>query len=212
MKKILVLTGGLLLAAAAARAGTGQVNMGVSIADGKPRSFYLSVGDYYRVPEAQVRTVKGRYRLHDEELPVVFFLAARARVEPSAILSLRAGGMSWLGISVHFRLTPDIFFVPVTMERIGPPYGHAYGYFKKYRPTREWKKIVLTDAEVVDLVNLRFISESHGISPEAVIGMRAQGKAFVSINDEIGRGRAKGNGQPGKAVAKDKGKHKGGQK
>jgi hypothetical protein len=159
-----------------------------------------------------VVAVRDRCRLHDEELPVLFFLAARAHVEPSVVLNLRTRGMSWLDISFHFRLTPDIFYVPVTMERIGPPYGHAYGYFRKYRATREWRRIVLTDAEVVDLVNLRFISESHGFSPEAVMGMRAQGKAFVSINDEVGKGKAKDKGQPGKDVSKDKGKHKGGKK
>jgi hypothetical protein len=207
MRKILFSFAALLCMAALALAAPGQASLGVSVTDGRLRAFYFSIGSYYHVPGADVLRIRDRYRLRDEELPVVFFLAARAHVAPSVIMGLRVRGLHWLDIVFRYNLTPDIFYVPVSVGRIGPPYGNAYGYFRKYRARREWRRIALSDREVIDLVNLRFISESRRIPPETVMEMRGRGEGFVVINDEIGKGKGQsGNGhegQPGKD--KDKG-------
>jgi hypothetical protein len=195
---------GLLLSQTPAMAQTRNVDLGISVSDGRMQSFYLAIGDYYRVQPRQVVEIRERYRCSDDELPVVFFLAARARVESAAILSLRLKKMSWLDIAFHFRLTPDIFFVSLAPGRIGPPYGKAYGYYRKYGPAGDWKKIVLTDREVVDLVNLRFMSEHHRMTPEAVMAMRGRESKFFVINDEIRK--AKDKGKPGKQDQQQKGK------
>jgi hypothetical protein len=185
-----------------------KVDLGISISDGKLRSFYLAVSDYYGVSGKAVVATKERYRLRDEELPVVYFLSARARVAPSAIIGLRIKGLSWLDVTFHCGLTPEIFYVPVTVQKIGPPYGKAYGHFKKYRSKKEWKKIVLSDYEVTDLVNLRFISEHYKVKPEAVIKMRSQGKNFLTINEENRKGKAKAKGKSGKPKKVKTGKKK----
>lgn len=213
MKQITAAVAALFLAAGLA-AASGQVSAGVSISDGKVRSFYLSVGDYYGVPEPQVVAVRDRFRLSDEELPVAFFLARRARVEASVIMGLRLKGLSWLDITFHYGLKPDIFFVPVAATRIGPPYGRAYGYYRKYGPRGEWRKISLRDREVVDLVNLRFMSEYHHMSPEAVMERRGRGEAFLSINEAARKDKDKGrHGKPedkgGKGGQPEKGKGQG---
>lgn len=192
MKGIVACFIGLIFIQGAAVAQTRDVDFGISISDGRLRDFYLAIGDHYGVPPQQVVEVRERYRCPDEDLPVVYFLAARAHVEPAAIISLRVNRMPWLDIAFHYHLTPDIFFIPVTMEHIGPPYGKAYGYYRKYGPSRNWKKIVLTDREVVDLVNLRFMSEQYRMSPETVMAMRGRESKFVVINEEIRKGKEKG--------------------
>lgn len=175
-----------------------QVDLGISIADGKLRSFYLAISDYYRIPRGEVVATKERYRLPHEELSATYFLAARAHVTPSVIIDLRIKGMSWLDITFHYGLTPEIYFVPVKLKNVGPPYGKAYGYYNKYRPKKEWKKIALNDQEVVELVNLRFMTEYYRLTPEDVIQMRGRGKDFISINEESGRAKAKQKGERGK--------------
>jgi len=185
-----------------------KVDLGISVTDGKLRSFYLAISDYYRVPGGKVVATKERYRLRDEELPVIYFLAARANLDPSVIIDLRIRGMSWLDVTFHYGLTPEIYYIPVTVEKVGPSYGKAYGYYKKYRPTKEWKKIVLSDHEVIDLVNLRFISEHYRLTPEVVMEMRSQGKNFVSINEEGGKAKAKQKGEHGKDKKDQAGKGK----
>ena len=208
MKKIVVVLtlmaalGGLAVAA-------DQVDLGISISDGRLTSFYLAVGDHYRVPPRQVVELRTRYGLLDEELPLVFFLAARAHVGPQAVIDLRLKKTSWLDIGLHFGLSPEIFFVPVAMERIGPPYGNAYGYYRKHGRAGDWRKVMLSDREVIDLVNLRFLSEYHGLAPEAIIGMRGRERNFINIHDEIGKGKNKGpQGKEPKSPPQAKGKKK----
>src|SRR5512143_4122724 len=104
-----------------------QWNLGVSIGNEGLNNFSLSVGEYYRVPQREVVVVRER-GFHDEELPVVFFLAARAHVAPHVIMDLRSRGSSWMDISLHFGLGPEIYYVPVKATKIGPPYGKAYGH------------------------------------------------------------------------------------
>lgn len=210
MKRIHALIIALLFFLPAAPTAAQNVSAGVSIADGALNSFYLAVGDYYRVPEPRVVHVKKHYRMRDDELPVVFFLASRAHVEPEAIMDLRfRQGMSWLNITFHYGLTPEIYYVPV--ERVGPPYGKAYGHYKKHK--HDYRKVVLVDEDVVNLVNLRFISDYHGVAPEAVMDMRGRGSQFVSINDDC-RKRKEGyrgddNGGKGQEKQTSGGKGKG---
>jgi hypothetical protein len=185
----------VLLGALPARAG--QADLGISIGDGRLRSFYIAVGDHYRVAPRVVVDYRTRYRLGDEDLPVLFFLAARAQVGPQAVIDLRLKKLSWLQIALHFGLSPEIFFVPVGLERIGPPYGNAYGYYRKHGRGGDWRQFSLQDREVVDLVNLRFLSEYHGVAPDEIIALRGQGRSFVAIHEEAGRGKAK-DAQAGK--------------
>ena len=161
---------------------TAQVEMGVSITEEGLKSFYLAVGDYYKVPEREVVLIRKR-RMPDDEIPVVFFIARSAGVSPATIIELRLGGKSWMDITFHFGLTAGIYYVEV-QEVKGPPYGKAYGYFKK-TPRKQWKKIVLADDDVVNLVNLKFVSEHFGYSAGEVIKMRAKGKSFVGIHDKM---------------------------
>ncbi|MDI6801273.1 MAG: hypothetical protein QMD01_04360 [Thermodesulfovibrionales bacterium] len=159
-----------------------NVNIGVSIGDESLKGFYFALEDYYRVPYREVIVIKERGIPH-EEIPVVLSIAGRVRVAPSLIIDMRLRGRTWMDIVLHFGLSPEIFYVPVRVIP-GPPYGKAYGYYKKW-PKHEWKKIVLADDDIVNMVNLKFVSEHYGYSPDEVIKMRGKGKNFVEINDEI---------------------------
>ena len=85
----------------------------------------------------------------------------------------------------------------------GPPYGRALGHYKK-KHRKEWKTIVLTDADVVNLVELRFLSEHYRVAPEHVIAMRADQRDFVAIHADLHR-----HGSRGKVAANDERGHGG---
>jgi len=92
-------------------------------------------------------------------------------------------------ITLHFGLSPEIYYVPV--ERIpGPPYGHAYGYYKKV-PRAKWSTIRLPDADIVNLVNLRFMRGYYDADVDTVVRMRHEGKDFADIGHVVGKGHAK---------------------
>ena len=159
-----------------------RMGVGGSFVNGELNSFYFALSEYYRVPERDVIFIHERH-IPDYDIPVVLFISQRARVTPLVIIDLRLAGSSWMDISLRFGLGPDIYYVPV-QKVYGPPYGHAYGYYQN-RNRNEWHNIRLEDDDVVNLVNLRFISERYGHPPEEVIRMRSSGRNFVTINDEV---------------------------
>lgn len=163
-----------------------RMELGASIVNGDLRGFYLSLGEYYRVPEREIMVIRDR-RIPDYDIPVVLYIAQRAHVAPGVVVDLRLAGNSWMDITLRFGLGPDIYYVPV--RRVyGPPYGNAYGYYKN-KKRKDWHSIRLADDDVVNLVNLRFISERYGHPPEEVMRMRSAGRSFAAINDELRRGR-----------------------
>jgi len=185
-----------------------SVNLGVSIGEDGLKGFHLSIGEYYRVPQREVIIIRER-GIPDDEIPVVLLVAQRARVAPATIIDLRRRGKTWTDIVLYFDLSPEIFYVEVEeVEVKGPPYGKAYGHYKN-KPKREWKRIVLKDDEVINLVNLKFISEHHGYRPKEVIEMRSRGKAFVAINDEVKKGKKKKWDESGERRERHPGKGKG---
>jgi hypothetical protein len=159
------------------------VSLGVTAGNQGLQSFYLAIGDYNRVPEKEVVVVR-QQGIPDEDLPVVFFLAKHANVQYAEILKLRKKRWSWMKIVRKYRLDPAIFYVPVKTEVKGKAYGKPYKYYRS-KPQKKWKNINLNDREIVNCVNLRFVSEHYGYDPDEVIRMRESGKNFVTINNEV---------------------------
>lgn len=187
-------------------AGTAQasIDAALSIEDGRISSFYLAVGDHYRVPEKEIIFVKKR-EVSDDDLAVVFFLASRANVAPRVIVELRLGGKTWMEITSHFSLTAEIYYVAIE-KASGPPYGKAHGYFRN-RHRKDWRNIRLSDTDIVNFVNLRFISDHFGYTPDEVVKMREQGQSFIAIHDKIKK--AKNSKKPKDAKKSDQPKSKG---
>lgn len=185
-----------------------EVSLAVQANSGGVQSFYLGVSNYYHVPEREVIVVRER-RIPDEEIPVVFFLASRARVAPGIIIEQRMSGMGWMDISLKLGLSPEVFYVPVAYDP-GPPYGRAYGYYR-HHPRSEWGRIRLVDADVVNMVNLRFMTEHYGYTPREVFTLRSQGRHFHEISAARGKDHAlKGDGRKEKkAEMKSGSKRKG---
>jgi hypothetical protein len=156
----------------------------LSVKDEGRKSFYLAVGDHYRAPEAKIAYMKKK-GIKDDEMPVVLHVAAKARVEPEKLVEMRLKGQSWADISLKFGLGAEIFHVPLEKDP-GPPYGKAYGYFKKH-PKSEWNKIKLSDDEIKSMVNLQFIAKRHSTSVDEVVKIGAGGSDFVAVFGNVKR-------------------------
>jgi len=204
-KMILAACCALLLGGVIAAQAEAGISVGAAIDSDGVKSFHVAVGDHFRVQEKEVLVVRKR-NIPDDELPVVFFLAARAKVAPGVIVDLRLGGKSWMDITAHYGLGPDIYYVPLKRDP-GPPYGKAWGHIKKHKANKK-HQFRLADADIVNFVNLKFIAEHHGCSPDEVVKMRANKQSFVSINKDV---KAQKNKQKDakKKSGKGKGKKKG---
>ena len=150
--------------------------------DKEARGYTSAVGEYFRIPPKDLAFIKDRH-IPDEEIPVVCFISQRARVEPAAIVDLRMQGQSWMDISMHYGLGPEPYYVPAK-EIHGSPYERTYGHYTG-KPRKDWKKIYLSDDDIVNLVNLRFITEHYGCEPPDVMRMRGEGKSFMAITDQV---------------------------
>lgn len=181
-----------------------RVDFNMTISDSRVKSFYLAIEEHFNIPGPQLHQIREHYRFRfgDEELPVVFFIAARARVEPMAIINLRLHGKLWSEIALSFGLRPEVIFIPVNIKRIGAPFGRAYGRYRKFGPGADWRRLGLKDREFIDLVNLRFMVDYHGFPPERVMVMRGSLGNYIFINDEIVRERLKSRGKEEKNLEK----------
>lgn len=160
----------------------GGVDIGLSVEDGTISHFHLAIGSYYHVPEKEMKIVIEK-KIPDEEMPVVFFIAHRADISPRKVIELRLGGKNWMQISLQYGINADAYYVPA--DRVsGPPYGKAYGHYKNKKKSN-WNHISLSDTDIINFVNLRFLSEHYGYSADEIIELRTSGKSFVIINDEV---------------------------
>lgn len=178
-----------------------QVDVGISVGEEGLRGFYLGVGEYFRVPEREVIVIRERH-IRVEEIPVVFLIAQRARVAPATVIELRRRGRSWLDITIHYGLSPEIYYVylPAT-AKVGPPYGKAYGHYEN-KPRKEWRTVVLDDDDVINLVNLKFVSQHYAYPAAEIVKLRSKGNDFVVIHHEV----KKAKGRKGDQFAEHKGK------
>jgi len=184
-----------------------DVRIGATITDDGLRSFHLAIGSYYQVPEREIIVVRERH-VPDDELPVVFFLASRAHQPASMIVDMRLDGRAWIDIAWHFGLGSDVFYVPLARHP-GPPYGRAYGYFKQTKQS-EWPRLRLSDVDVVNLVNLRFIADHYRCSPYEVTRLRRDHRSFVRLARELDRHRHDDDDDRGKARhGRDRGRGRG---
>lgn len=184
------------------------VDVGISLDEDGIKGFYLAIGDHYDVKEKEVIIVREQ-KIPDDDLPVIFFLARHAGVKPGVIVKLRLGGKSWMDITFHYGLTAEIYYVQFDHDP-GPPYGNAWGHFKKKKRAK-WGGIRLVDADIVNFVNLKFVSEKYGYTPAEIVKLRAKGDSFVNIHKHVkaNRGQQKKKAKAMASSGYPKGKVKG---
>ena len=192
----------LITAIFSAACATAQVQAGAAFSGDGLKSFYFAVGNYYHVPEREVIVIRER-SIPPEEIPVVYFIAQRARVAPAAVVDFRLRGRSWWDVAVHFGVNPTVYYFDG-----GPPYGKAWGHYKK-----TGKVVMLRDPEIIDGVNVHFLSGYHRVPPDVVWVERSKGKGYVTMASNFhgkgkGHGDSRGQGQ-GQGHGHGKGKGKG---
>ena len=143
--------------------------------------------------------------LPDEELPVVGLIAARASVPLESVVDLRLGGMAYADITVRFDLSPEIFYVPFDADP-GPPYGNAWGHFRK-TPRERWRTLRLVDADVVQYANLRLCVDRYRVAPLDVVALKRKGHGYAVIHRDLVV-KTKGSTKVSKGAATEKSKAK----
>ncbi len=213
------LAGVVLVAWAGVAAAGLDIDLGASVRVGDDTDLFLAISSrYFDRDPGLVRDWRTRYR-NPDDLAVAFFLAARSGRDPEFVFELRRGGLSWWDVGRRLDLRPDVWFVPCDC-RPGPPYGRAYGYWRKHQRDPGYR-FSLRDAEVRDLVALRMLHEYYGMEPRAAMKWREGRRNVESLmareyrrrhplpRDDHGRGHdARGRDDRGRDRDKPHGKKK----
>ena len=143
--------------------------------------YYLSLGDYFQITPERVAVARDK-NVTNEELPVVFFIAQQSHMTVEQVIDYRGKDRAWRKVAKHFGLGPEVFYVELKQPE--GPYGRPYAEFAK-RSRDKWGKVNLEDADIVNLVNLRFLSEHYRVTSDQVVKWRAEGQRFVDIDTNL---------------------------
>jgi hypothetical protein len=198
------------LAAPAATAGV-DVSFGASVRLDDDTDLFFAVSSRYFDRDRRAVDDWGRRFKDPDDLAVFLFLSKRSGKSPDLIFSMRNQGLSWWEVGARIGVPADAWFVPVRRDP-GPPYGKAYGYWKKQRHDPR-QTFVLVDADARNLVAVRMLHEYYGVSVETAMEWRASGKDLRALSAGEYRSRhGKGKGGPpgeGGRGRPDKGKGRG---
>jgi hypothetical protein len=167
-----------------------DIDLGASVRLGDSTDLFVTISSrYFDQDRGAVERLGIRFT-NPDDLAVCLFIARHSGRSGNQVYFLRKGGMSWWEISARLDLRPDIWFVTVERDP-GPPYGKAYGYWKKQKKNQRhvWR---LTDGEIRDLVAVRMLHEYYGMPAEAAMEIRASGKNLTLLmTEEYGRRHGK---------------------
>jgi hypothetical protein len=197
----------LVLAGGIARAGV-DVAFGADVKVGDDASLFLSISSRYFDRDQRVIDDWGRRYFPDpDDLAVALFLSRHCDKGPEYAFDLRKQGLGWFEISNRCQVPLDVYLLPVDRDP-GPPYGKAYGHWKKYRHDRKYV-VVLDDNDIRNLVAVRMAHEYYGVPVDVAMQWRSSGRDIRSLMtgqyrerhaEKPGRGHGKGG--------KDKGNHR----
>ena len=133
-------------------------------------------------PRPVIEPLLPRVRYVENDLPVLLYLQHASGWPLPQLVDLRARGASWSVIFTHVGVPQAVLFEGMPDDP-GPPYGHAWGYWKKNpRGAR------LQDRDVCDLVRIQMASRWVGIRQADLARGYAQGiTAPVYVADKKGR-------------------------
>lgn len=141
-------------------------------------AYFRAVAQYFDLPASEI-SILGEWRMPADEIPVVLFIAHHAGVSPEAIVALRRSGRGWSELAGRYQVDAAQFYVPIPE---GASAGVLQSAYDKYRsvPTSGWSQVVLADRDIVSLVNVRMLSQTLHVAPEAVLAA-ARDASWVEV-------------------------------
>ena len=161
-----------------ARAGL-DIDLGAKLRINDDTDVFIAVSSRYFQHDREV-VVQWRDRYDDpDDCTVALFLSRHSGKSPRQIFILRREGLSWWEIGLRLEIPAKVWFVAVSHDP-GPPYGNAYGHWRKHKKNPK-HQMILTDAEARNLVSIRMIHEYYGVSASVAMKQRASGKDIQTL-------------------------------
>ena len=147
--------------------------------------FVRAVADFYQVTTEEVGILSD-WGLPVPEVAVALFIASRSGVSAEALVALRGTGRSWGELAGRYHLDASHFHVPLPSGASAGPLNPAYEGYRSMEP-RQWSSLRLDDEQILMLVNVRILSQTLRVSPEAVLARVRPGRSFVEVYADMVR-------------------------
>ena len=167
------------------------------------RIFLNVTNDYFAPPPAIAVDVLQRCPDPVNDYPVIQLLARTSRRSPQEILRLRLDRESWSDIMFRLNISPAVLFAGLDRDP-GPPYGKAWGYWRKH-PRGE--RFEIRDRDIYELAKLQVAAGYHHVRPYTIITERNRGITVEQYVAERNRGRYSKD-KSGKEKSRDRGPEK----
>jgi hypothetical protein len=157
-----------------------DVNFGANVHAGDDASLFVSISAQYFDRESRdVEDWQRRCYPNPDDLAVALFLSSNGDRDPDYMFGLRKQGLGWFEISTRCNVPVGAFFLSLGRDP-GPPYGKAYGHWRKYR--RDKRHVMkLSDDDIRHLVGARLIHEYYDVPLETAMKSRAAGRDVRSV-------------------------------
>lgn len=187
MKRILVKTLAVaMLAGAAALPASTPALAGIDIAFGThvpigdDGQLFVNISSHYFDRDRSVVDVWSRRFPDPDDLAVFLWITESSHKSGDFVFSLRRQGLGWFEIGSRCGIPVDAWYVNVPTADPGPPYGKAYGYWRKHQQRPDYR-VRLNDRQARDLVAVRMCHEYYRVSPEVAMDWRRGGEDVRSI-------------------------------
>lgn len=125
------------------------------------------------------------------DVATALFVAKVAHTTPERIIQLRMAQTPWSVIAADEHISPNALYIPAvdntTVVRQGPPYGKAWGYWRKHPNNR----VVFTDAQFENRAVLLGTSQFYNIPANTEVQLVQRGTPFNTIIVQHEREREK---------------------
>jgi len=167
------------------------------------RIFLNVTNDFFAPPPAVAVELVRRCPVPEDDYPVILYLARVSKRPPQEILRLRVDYLSWSDIMDRLNIPPSVLFVGIDRDP-GPPYGKAWGSWRKHRRGEGMR---LRDRDVAELVKLQIAARYQRVSPYTIVSVRQKGitvEQYVADKNRAkypkvkgaSRGKGKGHSKP----------------
>jgi hypothetical protein len=142
-------------------------------------SFFLAAGKYFQASWAELDAL-GSTGLLMDEIPVALHVARHAGVNSGEVVDHRLRGESWGDILSRYYVTPESYYVPLA-SGVRLPSTRPDRYHRK--SAREaWRRQRFSDDDIVNLINVKLLTDFYGITPDKIIALRDAGWTFIQIH------------------------------
>lgn len=181
-----------------------DIAFGANVPVGDDGRLFLSISSRYFERDVRVVEDWARRFTTPDDLAVAMFLGRQCNQDAAWFVSMRKAGLGWFEIGQRCRVQPDVWFVPVAVHP-GPPYGKAYGHWKKHKQNPR-TALVLSDADVRNLMAVRMIHEYYGVPVETAMQLRSTGRDVRTLMASEYHGRHGHGPNKGKTASAKSGK------